>query len=269
MIYLEDVADWTKSKTGSVVRLGICGVIIAGAVLKGFSAMNTKSANETAIQDNRLTIAQLSYQSDALDAKIAQATEAQELVYYEPSNVGDLIATLQTRYNGYTDYVTAETIVAEARDVRDELDKYMDSHSDESAWFKDAFTNCVWTFPMRESSLVSDVPVIWICNGRNSDANTVYAVTTGVYDGQTDRCGDFKTYYTLWGESVIDADSNEDTSGYGETVSDAISSVNGGNVGTDITEDTSSTDVATDVATDIEADTASDITDSELEGGAE
>lgn len=220
MIYLDDVAVWLHTQKGSILRGCLCAGVLLSAGVIGLSSWNKYDSQKEEIKKNEVSIAEYNYQLDAVSTRIENYDKNADVVYYSPKDVCDGvnnvpgIAKLQTKYGGYEEHISISAITEEAKLTRDSLAEYVTSGSKNQGvvpWFPDVNTHYEWVYPMQEESVVADVPVIWVCKSDRSNSDDIYAVTTGVYHGETNRCDDFDIYYTVLGRSILDKGSEPDS----------------------------------------------------------
>lgn len=238
MLYLDDMAVWLHTQKGSILRGCLCGAVVLASAVTGFMTWSGRDAQAAEIKKNEVTIAECRYQLDAINQKINGFDANEDLVYYSPRAVAEPIATLQSRYGGYIENTSVDTIRADSEAVRNELADYIEASASESPWFPNFATSYEWVYPMREESIVQTVPVVFEC--RDTKSGSLLGVVTGVYDGSEERCGSFTVYQTLDGYYEI----NGQEDGGGEALESEVDEIMGTVSGNSLTGDTESDNAA-------------------------
>lgn len=199
-IYWEDIAFEIKSKKYQTIRLIICGILIFLIFINSLTIFGTYLIQNQNMQENNRIIAEQQGILQGIEADIENLSKASEAMeYYYTAEIGDLVAQAQSQYGGFGQYDTTTEITEAAKGTADLLDNYIYSGQGRTPWYQNAKRDYTWTYLNRQTSVVDKVPCIWAC----SDNNVLLAITTGMYDGTNKQFGDFKTYYTANGYSLM------------------------------------------------------------------
>ena len=199
-IYWEDIAFEVKTKKYKTIRLVVCGVLIFFIFISSLIIFGTYLLQDEEIKENNRLIAEyeaklLSLQQDILDYQESDGYTQ----YYNSAEIGDQIAVAQSRYGGFASYTDIATITQSAQETADLLDNYIYSGQGRTPWYQNSQCDYTWSYLMRQTAVIDSFPCIWVCKAEDA----VLAVTTGIYEGKTQRFGDFKTYYTTQGNALM------------------------------------------------------------------
>lgn len=216
-IFLDDFADSVHLKPYKIGRLAACGALLVIAAVTGVIGALGGQSGKKQYEANQETLSQAQYNLNLEKERLAELEAGPDVEYYEPAQVCDRIAALQTSYGGFSSSTTKQDFMDRNEQVRDELDGYVIAGSSKTAWFEAPTEKYTWSAVNTADSTVSQVPIIWECRGSDG---TLYAVAEGVYDGESGRAGQFKPYTTAQGKYLISGSEDPDTSQAGQQVAE-------------------------------------------------
>lgn len=211
MIYLDDVADWTKSKTAKIVRIAGCVLFIGIGGIMALVATSKGNSLKADITANKTVIAGKADELDEIKAKVAGYSASISGDTYNPTTIGNFVATKQSAYSDVRQDDLPETVYKNKSAITDELTEYITGrNADKSEWYQTHGSYYTWYFGSTRTSLVEKMPVLWCCTARDNstqndgtiDITNVTAVATGVFNGADDTFSDITTYTTYFGEKV-------------------------------------------------------------------
>lgn len=214
MIYFDDIAVWTKTQKGSIVRGVLCGICILAL---GFIIWRTCSdidKLEATISANEVTLAETQYQLSAIEKKIADYDVQSVTTTYMASDCGDLVSEKQVNYfsilRGTDINLINDSLVANEA----ELDSYIGGrNSNKGPWYNINTQNVRktfnWTFLTRQASLVENIPSIWILSAYDESASensidTILSVVVADYDAMSQTFSGLEVYDTYAGHVFKD-----------------------------------------------------------------
>lgn len=211
MIYFDDIAVWTKTQKGSIVRGVLCGICVLAL---GFIIWRTCSdidKLEATISANEVTLAEKQYQLSAIEKKIADYDVQSITTTYMASDCGDLVSEKQVNYfsilRGTDIDLMNEALIAN----ESELNSYISGrNSNNGPWYSMNTQNVKrtfnWSFLTRQASVVEDVPSIWVLiSSEDSDladtpnVENILSVAVANYDASSQTFSGLEIYNTYAG----------------------------------------------------------------------
>jgi hypothetical protein len=224
-IYFDDIAVWTKSKIGKFIKIGVCSGLVIATVVSLAGVFIKGNQYKAQIQENEVIIADTEAQLAKIKEDIEHFETVEKTVTYSAfGKQGPYVASKQTEYDKIIGTVNSFYLQSRLKEVADGLVGYIDTNY--GPWYptkEGVYKGYQWSYMTRLASLIKTIPSVWVCSigGNNMDLNSVAAVTTAVYDYDTECFTDLKTYITYYGRgagygfagSVFDEDCNIALSG--------------------------------------------------------
>lgn len=212
MIYFDDIAVWTKTQKGSIVRGVLCGICVLAL---GFIIWRTCSdidKLEATISVNEVTLAEKQYQLSAIEKKIADYDVQSIITTYMASDCGDLVSEKQVNYFSILQGTNIDLMNEALITNESELNSYISGrNSNKGPWYSMNTQNVKrtfnWSFLTRQASVVEDVPSIWVLisseNFESADTpnvENILSVAVANYDASSQTFSGLEIYDTYAGD---------------------------------------------------------------------
>ena len=212
MIYFDDIAVWTKTQKGSIVRGILCGICVVATGLVIWKTCSDIDKLDATIQANEVTLAEKAYELSAIEKKIEEYDVQSIVDTYMASYCGDAVSGKQIDYFSILGDMNIDNMNKRLLENEDALSVYFSGRGGAvGPWFEMNTSNIKlwlnWQFLTRQASTVTDIPSIWILtakerSGENQstiDINDIICVVVGNYNAKTETFSDVEVYDTYTG----------------------------------------------------------------------
>lgn len=204
MFYLEDLAYEVKTPKVIKARNILATVIFAFGLIQILLIFTGRSSQANIIQNNKIAIADYQQKCNEIDTETEQFKNKNNMIFYNSWEQGNAVAELQAEYGGFRSDATIESVTEKAKKTAEKLDTYIKEPIARTPWYANMYQNYFWIYMNRQTSLIENIPSIWIC--RSNDNNTILGVATAEYDALGEVFEDFKFYYTTKGNALLEED---------------------------------------------------------------
>lgn len=212
MIYFDDIAVWTKTQKGSIVRGILCGICVVATGLVIWKTCSDIDKLDATIQANEVTLAEKAYELSAIEKKIEEYDVQSIVDTYMASYCGDAVSAKQVDYFSILSDTNIDNMNKRLLENEDALSVYFSGRGSKvGPWFDMNTVNIKrffnWNFLTRQASTTTDVPSVWVLTIKEYrdesqvgiNINEVACIAVGNYDAKTETFSNVEIYDTYAG----------------------------------------------------------------------